>query len=119
MKTFSTILIALVAVVLIGTGLLMASISWMHRRSRNEISELVSEFHPQMPFTAVTNRIGSPFRVFTNAQHIQEWGTTTDPTILTNSVLHMFLHHAFPFRWICVYTDTQKSQVVYASWKDM
>ena len=119
MKTFAKILIALVAMVLLGTGLLMASISWMHRRSRNEISELVSEIRPQMPFAAVTNRLGAPSRVFTNAQHIQAWGTTTDPRILTNSVLHMFVHHAIPFRWVCVYTDTQELEVVYASWKDM
>jgi hypothetical protein len=119
MKTLTKLLIALAAMVLLGTALLMASISLMHRRSRNEISDLVAEIRPQMPFTAVTNRLGAPFCVFTNAQHILAWGTTTDPRILTNSVLYMFMHRAIPFRWVCVYTDTQESEVVYASWKDM
>ena len=39
-------------------------------------------------------------------------------TIVTNTVLYLFVHRAIPLRWICVYTDAD-SNVMHASWKDM
>jgi len=118
-KTFAKILLVVVALAFFGIVTVMVSVSRMHKKSRREITQIVSEIQPGMSFTSITSRLGQVSQTFTNPTEIQIWGTTKDQSILTNSTLHMFVHDAIPMRWVCIYTDRDAQTVVYASWRDM
>ena len=108
--------LALLAI--IGVATVMIVMDRMHAKSRRQITQIVSEIRPGMPFHAVASRLGRANETLTNSADIAVRGTTKDDKIVTNTVLNLFVHNAIPFRWICVYTD-RDSNVVYASWKDM
>jgi hypothetical protein len=112
-------MVTLVVIAILGIVAVMVAVNHMHKKSRRQITQLVSEIQPGMSFSNVTSRLGKVSQVYTNAGDIQTWGTTKEDLIVTNSTLHMFVHDAVPFRWICIYTDRNSQTVTHASWKDM
>ena len=119
MKAFLKALMVFVVLALLLIVGFMGTISFLHARSRQQISRLVSEIRPGTPFSDVVSRLGRESQTLTNASEIESYATTGQPRTLTNSSLHLFVHRAIPLRWICVYTDRESQSVLYASWKDM
>ena len=118
-KTLLKVLIAIVLLAILVIGGFMVTISVLHAKSRRQITQLVFEIRPGMSFGSVASRLGPESQTLTNVVDIESYGTTRDAGVVTNSTLHMFVHHAVPFRWICVYTDRDSQTIIYASWKDM
>jgi hypothetical protein len=118
-KILTKVSVAIVLLAVLIVGGLMVTIDVLHAKSRRQMTQLVSEIRPGMSFHSVTSRLGPESQTLTNAVEIESYGTTTDPSVVTNSVLHLFVHRAFIFYRICVYTDRDSQNVIYASWKDM
>ena len=119
MKAFLKALIVVVVLALLLIGGFMGTISFLHARSRHQISQLVAEIRPGTPFSSVLSRLGRESLTLTNASEMESYVTTGQSHTLTNATLHLFVHNAIPMRWICVYTDHESHSVLYASWKDM
>ena len=102
---------------------LIAVIEFVTHRSQREVVSTVSQLTPGTPFSAAVQRLGQPTQVFTNADEIVAWaervGAHVEPRVATNSVLHTFVHHGPPFRYVLIYTDRESQRVVYADWCHM
>lgn len=119
MKTFGKFLLVVGLIAVFGFIVIFISVSYLHAKSHRQISQLVSEIQPGASFLSVSSRLGRVSQILTNTVDIQTWGTTKEDCIVTNSTLHMFVHDAIPFRWICIYTDRDAQTIIYASWRDM
>lgn len=119
MKTCTRVLgvLALVGALLIAA--FIGVVELQSRQSLRELKQLVVEFAPGTPFTHVVQRLGSPAQTHRAAQDMAVFGTRTDASLLTNSVLHMFIHRGPPYRWVLIYTDRESQRIVHANWKDM
>jgi hypothetical protein len=123
MKTSKTILIIVLTIVgvviMAGVGLI-ASGEYLNRKSKRELTQLVSELGPGTSFAVVKSRLGEPSQIYTNSEEIKMFGTTKDKSITTNCLLYkFFMRRSIPFRWILIYTDRNTNAVVYADWQDM
>jgi hypothetical protein len=123
MKTSKTILIIVLTIVgvviMAGVGLI-ASGEYLNRKSKRELTQLVSELGLGTSFAVVKSRLGEPSQIYTNSEEIKMFGTTKDKSITTNCLLYkFFMRRSIPFRWILIYTDRNTNAVVYADWQDM
>jgi hypothetical protein len=119
MKTTLKLLAVVIVLAILLIGGFMGTISFMRAKSHRQITQLVSEIRPGMPFTNVASRLGREVRTLTEAYDVERYGTAKQASIVTNSVLHVFAHEDRPwFYWIHVYTDTRSEAVIYASWRE-
>jgi hypothetical protein len=122
-KKSTKILAALLLLVVLCIGGLIAVIEFGTHRSQREVVSTVSQLTPGTLFSAAVQRLGQPTQTFTNSEQIVSWlgkvGARIEPRIATNSVLHAFVHRGPPFRYILVYTDRKLQRVVYADWCHM
>ena len=118
-KRLAIIIVGIVAVVVLCAVGLIVVVEAQTRHSQKQVSDIVAQFAPGTPFTNVVSRLGLPNSSLTNAEEIQVFGSLNEPGIVTNSVLHMFVHRGPPYRWILIYTDKGSQKVVYAGWKSM
>lgn len=113
----------LLLIVLLCVLALIAVVEFIRHRSQREVVSAVSQLTPGTPFSAAVQRLGQPEQTFTNSEEIVTWikgvGAHVEPRVATNSVLHTFVHHGPPFRYILVYTDRELQRVVYADWCHM
>ena len=119
MKTWLKILAAAAAVILLLIGGFMAAVSFLHAKASRDVTQLVSEIRPGTAFSSIASKLGGEPLTYTRAVEIESYGTTKEPTIVTNSALHVFAHDARSWSYrICIYTDTNSEAVLYASWKE-
>jgi hypothetical protein len=119
-KTILIIALTIVGVVIIAAVGLVASSEYVNRKSKRELTQLVSELRPGTSFAVVKSRLGEPSQIYTNAEEVEIFGTTKDKSITTNCLLFkFFMRRSIPFRWILIYTDRNTNAVVYAAWQDM
>ena len=119
MKRLAKILGLLVTLVLLCVIGIIGAIEYWSARSARELGQIVAQLPPGTAFTAVTNRLGQAMRTITVEDQIRVFGTSSEASLITNSILHMFAHRGPPYRWILVYTDRQSQRVLYADSKDM
>ena len=123
MKKFTKIFGVLLLLVVLGVICLIAVVEFVRHRSQREVVSTVSQLTPGTPFSSAVQRLGQPTQTFTNGEEIISWiervGARVEPRVATNSVLHTFVHHGPPFRYILVYTDRESQRVVYADWCHM
>ena len=114
------VLLLLVVLCVVG---LIAMVEFVTHRSQREVVDTVGQLSPGTPFSVAMQRLGQPTQTFTNGQEIVSWvervGARVEPRVATNSVLHTFVHHGPPFRYILVCTDRESQRVVYADWCHM
>ena len=123
MKTSKIILIialTIIGVIIMTAFGLIASSEYLNRKSKRELTQLVSELGPGTSFTVVKSRLGEPSQIYTNSEEIEGFGTTKDKSVTTNCLLFkFFIRRSIPFRWVLIYTDRNTNAVVYAAWQDM
>ena len=114
--------VLLLLVLLCVLGIIVA-VEFVTRRSQREVVATVAQLLPGTQFSAAVQRLGQPTQSFTNGEEIVSWvervGAHVEPRVASNSVLHTFVHHGTPFRYILVYTDRESQRVVYADWCHM
>jgi hypothetical protein len=118
-KAILIIVLTTVGVVILAAVGLIASSEYLNRKSKRELTQLVSELGPGTSFAVVKSRLGEPSQVYTNSEAIEAFGTTKDKSITTNCLLHKFFYRGIPYRWFLIYTDRDTNAVVYADWQDM
>jgi flagellar basal body-associated protein FliL len=118
-KATLIIVLTIVGVVFVAAVGIIASSEYLNRKSKRELTQLVSELGPGTSFTVVKSRLGEPSQVYTNFEELEVFGTTKDASITTNCLLHKFFHRGIPHRWLLIYTDRNTNAVIYADWQDM
>ena len=122
-KKFTKIFGVLLLLVVLGVICLIAVVEFVRHRSQRDVVSTVSQLTPGTPFSSAVQRLGQPTQTFTNGEEIISWiervGARVEPRVATNSVLHTFVHHGPPFRYILVYTDRESQRIVYADWCHM
>jgi multidrug efflux pump subunit AcrB len=123
MKKFTKILGVLLLLVVLGVIGFIAVVEFVTHRSQREVVSIVSQLAPGTAFSAAEERLGQPKQKFTNREEIESWvervGARIDSSVAANSVLHTFVHHGPPSRYILVYTDREAQSIVYADWCHM
>jgi hypothetical protein len=96
----------------------VAALIWLGVEMRlwqKEVSDILVPFAPGTPFTNVVSRLGVPTQSLTNAEDMEFYTRSRQlPSIVTNSVLHLFAPHGARRQWVFIYTDRDLQKVVYA-----
>jgi lysophospholipase L1-like esterase len=98
----------------------IAMVEFQSHRSQRDVVATIAELSPGTPFSTAMQRLGQPTQTFTNGEQIVSWlasvAPRADARLVTNLVLHVFVHQGPPYRYVLVYTDRESKGVVQTDW---